>query len=104
MEIEITNENFDGLLNSGKPLMVDFYAEWCGPCRHIMPFVAQIAEEYSGRANVGRCNVDDNGEISQRFGIMSIPAVLYFKDGKLADTIVGGVPKQQLEDALKKIL
>ena len=104
MEIEITEQNFDELLNGGKPMMVDFYADWCGPCRHIMPFVEQIAEAYSDKAVVGRCNVDDNGDIAQRFGIMSIPAVLYFKDGKLANTIVGGVPKQQLEDALKAIL
>ena len=69
-----------------------------------MPFVEQIAEAYADKAVVGRCNVDDNGDIAQRFGIMSIPAVLYFKDGKLANTIVGGVPKQQLEDALKAIL
>ena len=104
MEIEITEQNFDELLNGGKPLMVDFYADWCGPCRNIMPFVEQIAEAYADKAVVGRCNVDDNGDIAQRFGIMSIPAVLYFKDGKLAYTIVGGVPKQQLEDALKAIL
>ena len=69
-----------------------------------MPFVELIAEAYADKAVVGRCNVDDNGDIAQRFGIMSIPAVLYFKDGKLANTIVGGVPKQQLEDALKAIL
>lgn len=104
MEIEITEQNFDELLNGGKPLMVDFYADCCGPCRYIMPFVEQIAEAYADKAVVGRCNVDDNGDIAQRFGIMSIPAVLYFKDGKLANTIVGGVPKQQLEDALKAIL
>ncbi len=104
MEIEITDKNFDQYLNGDKPLMVDFYAEWCGPCRHIMPFVEQIAETYADTAVVGRCNVDDNMEIAQRFGIMSIPAVLYFKGGNLVDTIVGGVPKQQLEDALKKIL
>ena len=78
MEIEITEQNFDELLNGGKPLMVDFYADWCGPCRHIMPFVEQIAEAYADKAVVGRCNVDDNGDIAQRFGIMSIPAVLYF--------------------------
>lgn len=104
MEIEITEQNFDELLASGKPLMVDFYADWCGPCRHIMPFVEQIAEAYEGQANVGRCNVDDNGGIAQRFGIMSIPAVLYFKGGELANTIVGGVPKATLENALKEIL
>jgi thioredoxin 1 len=104
MELEITNENFDSLLGGDKPLMVDFYADWCGPCRHIMPFVEQIAEEYAGRAVVGRCNVDDCGEIAERYGIMSIPAVLYFKNGELANTIVGGVPKAQLEDALKAIL
>ncbi len=104
MELEITNENFDSLLGGDKPLMVDFYADWCGPCRHIMPFVEQIAEEYAGRAVVGRCNVDDCGEIAERYGIMSIPAVLYFKNGELANTIVGGVPKAQLKDALKAIL
>ena len=64
MEIEITEQNFDELLNGGKPLMVDFYADWCGPCRHIMPFVEQIAEAYADKAVVGRCNVDDNGDIA----------------------------------------
>ena len=62
MEIEITEQNFDELLNGGKPLMVDFYADWCGPCRHIMPFVEQIAKAYADKAVVGRCNVDDNGD------------------------------------------
>lgn len=104
METVITEQNFDELLNSGKPLMVDFYADWCGPCRHIMPYVEQIATDYADKAVVGRCNVDDNQELASRFGIMSIPAILYFKDGKLANTIVGGVPKAQLENALKEIL
>lgn len=104
METVITEQNFDELLNSGKPLMVDFYADWCGPCRHIMPYVEQIATDYVDKAVVGRCNVDDNQELASRFGIMSIPAILYFKDGKLANTIVGGVPKAQLENALKEIL
>lgn len=104
MKTVITEQNFDELLGSGKPLMVDFYADWCGPCRHIMPYVEQIAADYDGKAVVGRCNVDDNQELAARFGIMSIPAILYFKDGKLANTIVGGVPKAQLENALKAIL
>lgn len=104
METVITEQNFDELLNSGKPLMVDFYADWCGPCRHITPYVGQIAKDYADKAVVGRCNVDDNQELASRFGIMSIPAILYFKDGKLANTIVGGVPKAQLENALKEIL
>lgn len=104
METTVTNDNFQALLDSKKPMMVDFYADWCGPCRHIMPFVEQIAEEYSDRAIVGRCNVDENQDLAARFGIMSIPAILYFKDGQLANTIVGGVPKPQLEGALKEIL
>ena len=104
METTVTKDNFDALLAGGKPMMVDFYADWCGPCRHIMPFVAEIAEQYADKAVVGRCNVDENGDLAARLGIMSIPAILYFKDGKLANTIVGGVPKQQLEDALKAIL
>lgn len=104
METEITKNNFDQLLSSGKPLMVDFFATWCGPCKHIAPFVEQIANEYDGKAVVGRCDIDENSELAEKFGIMSVPTIIYFKDGKEQNRIVGGVPKKMLEDALKEIL
>ncbi len=96
-EITITNENFEAeVLKSEIPVLVDFWAAWCGPCRMLAPAVAQIAAECEGKVKVGKVNVDEQPELAQRFGIMSIPTVLVFKNGKKAASSIGLVPKDKL--------
>jgi len=102
MEITLTKQNFEAeVLQSDKPVLVDFWAPWCGPCRMLAPAVAQIAEEYEGKAKVCKCNVDEAPDLAAQFGISSIPTVLVFKNGQLSDTLVGLRPKAELEALLK---
>ena len=102
MEITLTKQNFETeVLQSDKPVLIDFWAPWCCPCRMLAPAVAQIAEEYEGKAKVCKVNVDDEPELAGRFGIVSIPTVLVFKNGQLSDTLVGLRPKAELEALLK---
>ena len=101
-EIVLTEENFAQEVEQSQiPVLVDFWADWCGPCRLLAPAVAQIAEEYEGRAKVGKVNVDQQSELARRFGIVSIPTVMVFKNGALTDTLVGLRPKAELEQLLK---
>ncbi|MBQ5952795.1 MAG: thioredoxin [Lachnospiraceae bacterium] len=101
-EIKITNANFEEeVLKSELPVLVDFWAAWCGPCRMLAPAVAQIAAECEGKVKVGKVNVDEEPELAQRFGIMSIPTVLVFKDGKKTEQSIGLVPKEKLLALLK---
>ncbi len=105
MALAVTDANFDEIvLNSGKPAMVDFWAEWCGPCRLIAPFVEQMSDEYKGKAIIVKVDVDSNPGIAARFGIRNIPTVLFFKDGKVADKQVGAVPKNNLVAKLEALL
>jgi thioredoxin 1 len=102
MALEITDSNFNELvLKSDKPVLVDFWAEWCGPCRMVGPVVEEIAKEYEGKAVVGKLNVDHNPKIATEFGIMSIPALLFFKNGQVVDKQVGAVPKHVLVNKLE---
>jgi len=102
-EIKLTNINLEAeVLNSDKPVLVDFWAEWCGPCQMLAPTVAEIAEEYADSVKVGKVNVDEEPEIAAAYSIMSIPTVLLFRDGKIADTSIGFVPKQSLVNMLDK--
>ncbi|HPD94413.1 MAG: thioredoxin [Bacteroidales bacterium] len=104
MALQVNDSNFDELvLNSGKPAMVDFWAEWCGPCRTIAPFVEQISEEYKDKAVVAKVDVDSCPGIAARYGIRNIPTVLFFKNGELADKQVGAVPKSTLAAKLEKL-
>lgn len=105
MALEITDSNFDEVvLKSDKPVMVDFWAEWCGPCRMVGPIVQEIGQEYEGKVTVGKLDVDNNPGVSVKFGIRNIPTILYFKDGKVVDKQVGAVPKQILVNKLEALL
>ncbi len=104
MALELNEANFDELvLKSDKPVVVDFWAEWCGPCRIIGPMVNEIAEDYKDKAIVGKVDVDNNPNIAARFGIRNIPTVLFFKDGVVADKQVGAVPKANFVNKLEKL-
>lgn len=101
MALELTDANFEELvIKSNKPVLVDFWAEWCGPCLMVGPFVEEIAAEYEGKAIVGKLNVDNNPGVSMQFGIRNIPALLYFKDGKVVDKQVGAAAKSVLAGKL----
>lgn len=105
MAKEFTDANFQtDVLSSDKLTLVDFWAEWCGPCRMIAPYIEQIADEYKDRAVVAKVDVDNNPGIAARFGIRNIPTVLFFKDGQLADKQVGAVPKSNLVSKLEALL
>lgn len=103
--VELTDENFDQeVINSDIPVMVDFWAEWCAPCRAIAPAVEELADEYQGQAKIGKLDVDHNQQVAMKFGIRSIPTLLIFKNGEVAEQIIGAVPKAQLEGKLKNTL
>ena len=105
MEYKFTSENFEKeVLQSDIPVMVDFYADWCGPCKMMAPLVADLAESYSGKCKIGKCNTDENPELGREFKIMSIPTFLFFKDGRVVDTVIGAVSKNELEEKIKQVL
>ena len=101
-EIKLTDQNFEQeVLHADLPVLVDFWASWCGPCQMLAPVIAEIAEEYAGKVKVGKVNVDEWPELAEKFGIMSIPTVLVFKNGKLVKTAVGLHDKGGLADMVK---
>jgi thioredoxin 1 len=104
MEVQITNENFESYKNGDKPLVVDFWATWCGPCRMIAPIVEELANDYDGKIVVGKCDVEDNNDIAMEFGIRNIPTILFFKGGELVDKFVGATNKAKLEEKFKALL
>jgi thioredoxin 1 len=99
--LNITDDNFETeVLQSSEPVLIDFWAVWCGPCRMIAPIVEELSSEYAGKAKIAKMDVDANPNISMKYGIRSIPILLIFKDGKVVEQIVGAVPKQKLVNAL----
>ena len=105
MALEFTDANFDALvLSSDKPVIVDFWAVWCGPCRMVGPIVQEIGEEYGDKVLVGKLDVDHNPEVARKYGIRNIPTILFFKGGEVVDKQVGAVPKQVLVEKLEKLL
>jgi thioredoxin 1 len=105
MALEITDANFKELvLKSDKPVLVDFWAEWCGPCRMVGPVVEELAKDFDGIAVIGKVNVDNNPQISMNYGIRNIPALLFFKNGEIVDKQIGAVPKSVLAEKLNKQL
>ena len=104
MALAITSSSFDQLLAQGKPMVVDFWATWCGPCKKIGPYIEELAEQYGDQAIIGKVDVDDNDELAMRFGIRNIPTILFIKDGQVVDKQIGAAAKSVLEDKLKAIL
>ena len=100
----ITNDNFGALIATGKPVVIDFWATWCGPCQKMGPLIEALAEDYDGKAIVGKCNVDEEDELAMQFGVRSIPTLLFFKDGQLAEKTVGLVSKQEIDTILNNLL
>ncbi len=104
MAIEITDENFEEIvMNADKPVVVDFWAEWCGPCRLLTPIIEKMSADFDGRAIIGKVNVDNNPNVSAQFGVRNIPTVLFINGGSVVDKSVGAVPEAALTDKLNKL-
>jgi thioredoxin 1 len=104
MAIEVNNSNYDEIINSGKPVVLDFWATWCGPCRAIAPYIEDLANEFEGKAIVGKVNVDENNDIAMKYGVRNIPTVIYIKDGNAVDKQVGAASKAVFQQKLQAIL
>lgn len=104
MEVIITQDNFEELKNGNTPLVLDFWATWCGPCRALSPILSGLAEEFDGRIIVGKCDVEENDELAAEFGIRNIPTVLFFKNGQMVDKIVGATVKSVFEEKFNALL
>ena len=104
MEVQITSENFESLKNGQQPLVVDFWATWCGPCRMISPVISELAKEYDGKIAVGKCDVEENEELAADFGIRNIPTIIFMKGGEIVDKVVGAVARATLEEKFKALL
>jgi thioredoxin 1 len=100
----VTNSNFSEILSTDQPVLVDFWATWCGPCRMLSPTVDEIADEYEGRVVVAKCNVDDSDEIAMQYRVRNIPTLIFFKGGQQVDKLVGLVSKKEITDILDKLI
>ena len=104
MALEITDSNFQEILAEGKPVVMDFWAPWCGPCKMVGPIIDELATEYEGKVIIGKCDVDENGDVAAEYGIRNIPTVLFFKNGELVDKKVGSAPKSAYVAKIDAIL
>jgi thioredoxin 1 len=104
MALEITDENIKEIINSGKPVIIDFWAEWCGPCRMVGPVVEELAKEYDGKVVIGKMDVDNNVDTPNEYGIRNIPTILFFKDGQVVDKQVGATQKAVLTAKVEALL
>ena len=104
MAIQITDSNFEELVAQGKPVVVDFWATWCGPCKKIAPDIEALAEEYEGRVIIGKCDVDDNDDLTSKFGVRNIPTVLFIKNGEVVDKTVGAATKAAFAEKIEALL
>ncbi|MEG1585320.1 MAG: thioredoxin [Bacteroidales bacterium] len=103
MALQFKDESVKELIASGKPVVIDFWAEWCGPCRMVAPIIDELAVEFEGRAAIGKYNVDEENDLSAEYGIRNIPTILFFKDGKLVDKQVGAAPKAAIQAKVEAI-
>ena len=104
MALQITQENYDEVLSSNKPILLDFWAEWCGPCKLIGPIIDEVSEDFSDTAIVGKVNVDVSAELSSKYGIRNIPTLLFIKNGEVVDKHVGAASKKEISDKLKSLM
>ena len=104
MELEITSQNFDELKQQGQPVLIDFWATWCGPCKRLGPIIEELAAEYDGKAVIGKCDIEETDDLTEQFGIMNVPTVVFLKDGKEVDRVVGLAMKNVYQDKLNALL
>ena len=104
MEVKITNENYESYKNGSLPLVIDFWATWCGPCRMVAPIIEELANEYDGKVTVVKCDVEEADDIAAEFGIRNIPTIVFMKDGKILDKIVGAASKSKIEEKIKALI
>ena len=104
MAMEITDANIAGLMAEGKPMILDFWATWCGPCQMIGPMIEELAEEFNGKIIIGKVNVDENSDLRSQYGIRNIPTILFFKGGEMVSKLVGAQSKAKLQEEAQKLL
>ena len=104
MEIEITSQNFEEIKAQDKPVLIDFWATWCGPCKRLGPIIEEIAAEYDGKAIIGKCDIEENDDLTEQFGIMNVPTVILLKGGKEVDRVVGLAMKNVYQEKLNALL
>ena len=104
MEVTVTSENFETLKNGQKPLVIDFWATWCGPCRMVAPIISEMAEKYGDKIVVGKCDVEESDDVAAEFGIRNIPTVVFMKGGEVVDKLVGAMPKAKFEEKFEALL
>jgi thioredoxin 1 len=104
MAKELNSDNYEEVVNSGKPAVIDFWATWFGPCRRVSPIIDELAEAYGDKVNIVKCDTEENDELTAKFGIMSIPTVLFFKDGEVVDKQIGAAAKSAYQDKIEALL